>query len=52
MNQQGSPCCYNFLTVTPNYNSMVTPIGVLHGEKTPNAILPYVLKIAFQAFFF
>ena len=33
MNQQGSPCRYAFLTVTPKYNSKVTPNGAVHAEK-------------------
>ena len=46
MDQQLSPCYYSILTVTP-YE--VTPIGALHAEKIPEAILLYVFRITFPA---
>ena len=33
MNQQGSPCCHNFLTILQSYNNKVTSIGALLTEK-------------------
>ena len=39
MNQQGFPCCHNFLTVIPNYHSKVTPISGFHAEKIAKAVL-------------
>ena len=47
--QQGFLCCHNFLIVTPSYHSKETPIGLLHAEQIFEAVLPYVLKIAFPA---
>ena len=42
MNQQGSPCYHNFLTVPPRYHSHVIPIDALHAEEVVEAGLPYV----------
>ena len=33
MDQQGSPCCHNFMTVSQSYHSKVTPIGELNAKK-------------------
>ena len=33
MQQQLSPCCDNFLTVTPSYHSKVIPVGAVNIEK-------------------
>ena len=44
MNQQVSPCYYSFLTVTQSYQSKVTPIGLLHAEKIPEAVFLYVFR--------
>ena len=40
--QQGLPCCHNFLTVIPSYHSKMTPIGALHAEKINETVLNYV----------
>jgi hypothetical protein len=34
IDQQGSPCCPIFLTLTLSYHSMVTPIWALYAQKT------------------
>ena len=50
--QQGSPCCHNFLAVTQSYYSKVTPIGALHAEKIAQTVLLFILRIAFPASLF
>ena len=52
IDQQGSPCCHNFMTVTQSYNSKVTPNGDLHAEKITEATLLYVSTIALPASLF
>ena len=49
MNQQESPYCHKFLTVTSSYHSKVTPIGAIYAEKIDEALLLYVSKLAFPA---
>ena len=49
LDEQGSPRCYTFLTVTLSYHSKVTPIGTLHVEKIAKAVLVYVFKIELPA---
>ena len=48
-NQQGSPCCHNFLTVISSYHSNVTSIGPLHSKKLCETVLLYVFRKSFQA---
>ena len=43
MDQQGSPCCLNFLAVTSSYHSKVYLVGALDAEKLAAAVLLYVL---------
>ena len=50
--QQGSPCCHNFLTVSPIYHSKVNPVGPLDGVKLGEAVLLYVFNIEFSASLF
>ena len=38
MDQQGSPCCYNFMKVAQSYHIKVTPIGALHEKKIAEAV--------------
>ena len=46
MDQQGSPCCYNFMKVAQSYHIKVTPIGALHDEKIDEAVFTMYLWIA------
>ena len=48
MNQQESPCCQNFMTVTQRNHSKVTPIGALHAEKIAEVVSLYASTIAFS----
>ena len=43
MDQQGSSCCLNVLTVTSSYHSNVNLVGALDAEKLTAAVLLYVL---------
>ena len=52
MHEQGSPCCNNFLYVTQNYHSNVTPIGAMHAKNITEIILLNVFRIAFPASLF
>ena len=45
--QQGSPCCLNFLAVTLSYHSKVYLVGALDAKKLAAAVLLYVLWIEF-----
>ena len=47
IDQQGSPCCPNFLTVTSSYHSKVNLVGELDAEKLAAAVLLYVLIMRF-----
>ena len=47
MDQQGSPCYPNFLSVTSRYHSKVNLVGALDAEKLTAAFLLYVLWIGF-----
>ena len=49
MDQQGSPCCHNFLTITKSYHSTVTLICTFHAEKITVALLLSVLRTSFPA---
>ena len=48
LDQQWSPCCHNFLTVTASYHSKRTPICALHGKKIAEVVFLCVFKIAVQ----
>ena len=52
MNQQGSPCCFNFLAVTSSYHSKVNLVGALDAEKVAAAVLLYVLLMGFPTSLF
>ena len=52
MDQQESPCCHNFLTVTQSYHSSVTPVGTLHVEKISASFLLYIFGIKVTASLF
>ena len=43
MKQQGSLCCFTFLTVTSSYHSKVNLVGTLDAEKLAAVVLLYVL---------
>ena len=43
--QRGSPCCYNFLTVTQSYHSKVNPVGSLNAVKLVEAVFLPVFNI-------
>ena len=43
-NQQGSPCCHKFLTITYIYHSKVTPTSTFHAEKIAEVNLLYVFS--------
>ena len=45
--QQGSPCCPNFLAVPSSYHSKVNLVGALDAEKLSAAVLLYVLWMGF-----
>ena len=45
MDQQGSPCDHNFLTITPSYHSKVSSIDELYTVKIAEAVLLYVFKL-------
>ena len=49
INQKGSSCCHNFLTVIQSYHSQVTHIGALHSEKIAESLLFYVSTITYFA---
>ena len=49
MDQSGSSCCHNFVTVVLRYHSKVNPIGALHAWEIYEAVLLCVFKIAFPA---
>ena len=44
MDQQGSPCCHNFLTVIQSYHINMTIMDELHAEEIGEAIMLNVLK--------
>ena len=45
MNQQGSPCCHNWLTVPPSYFSKVISIGALNADKIAEAVWLYAFPL-------
>ena len=47
MDQHGSPCCFNFLTVTSSYYNKVNLISALDAEILAAAVLIYVFSIGF-----
>ena len=42
IDQQGSPCCHNFLTLTPSYHSKVTSIGASTAKHIAKALFQYL----------
>ena len=50
MDQQGYPCCHNFLTVSQSYNSKNTPLGKFHAVKIAKSLFLYVFTMAFLTF--
>ena len=52
MDQQGSPCCHNVLTISPSNHSKMNPVGHLGAEKLAEAVWLFVFKIAFPASLF
>ena len=49
IDQQGSPGCTNYMTVTQSYKSKMISIEELHSEKITYAILIYIHIKAFPA---
>ena len=47
VDQQGSPCCPNFMTDTLSYHGKVNLVGALDAEKLAAAALLYLLLIGF-----
>ena len=45
MDKKGSPCCHNFMKVTPSCDSKVIPIGEFNTEKISEAVLLYIFKL-------
>ena len=52
MNQKGSPCCLNCLTVISSYHSKVTVIDSLDPDEITEVVLLYVFEMAFPASLF
>ena len=50
MDQQGSPCCHIFLTVTSSYHNKVTSISALQAEQIDEAVLIYVSMYQLPSF--